>query len=294
VAREARAGGQRRGRPRRGCGRESVTAVRLGGRAPRARHAVAPTADARPARRPGPRATADRSADRPAAGLPGRRPDDPLGVDGHGYPPHHESAPPQAERSAPAEPRSDLRAGETRRPRPFGGSGPRRSPTPPHRSPIAVPPSTARPHGRRCAATPPLRRWMGPRPPRLRATARGSHAARLEWPAARDVCRPRRWGGTCALTGARLRRLLAARLGEGAPLDGSPAHLARALGRAARSTGRSPAVRQCGGGGGGRVRRSAPGHTPEETRRRSGDAQPGRRSATPCRCGAASPAATAG
>jgi hypothetical protein len=205
-------------------------------------------------------------------------PDEPLGVDGHGYPPHHESAPPQAERSAPAEPRADPGL-ETRRPRPFGGQRPPASADPAASfTDPPSPPSTGQ--GRMDAGAPPA----GPAP---LDGSRSSASARDE-----DVApgpRPATSAGRAMGEGAPLddpRRTTSAGHAleapstpldgpppatsagratvEGTPLDGTP-FLARASGEGGPFDGSPP--RPSGGAAGAEgaaFEGSAPGHTPEE------------------------------
>jgi FHA domain len=187
-------------------------------------------------------AAGDRSIDPLTDPLPDFRaadPDDPLGVDGHGYPPHHESAPPQAERSAPAEPRADLGL-ETRRPRPFGGQRPPAFADP--AAPVTDPPSPpSTGQGRMDAGAQPA----GPAP---LDGSRSATSARDE-----DVG-----------PGPRPATSAGRAMGEGAPLDGSPL-LARALGEGGPFDGSQP--RPSGGAAGAEGAAfdgSALGHTPEE------------------------------
>ncbi len=191
-------------------------------------------------------------------------PDDPLGVDGHGYPPHHESAPPQAERSAPAEPRSDLGL-ETRRPRPFGGQRPPAFADP--AAPVTDPPSPP--------STGQVRKDAGAPPPAPapvdapRPTTSAGHA--LEEPPARlDGPRPATSAGhaleeaPAPLDGARPATSAGRAMGEGVPLDGSPL-LARALGEGGPFDGSQPRPSgSAAGAEGAAFDGSAPGHTPEE------------------------------
>ena len=166
-------------------------------------------------------------------------PDDPLGVDGHGYPPHHESAPPQAERSAPAEPRADPGL-ETRRPRPFGGQRPPAFADP--AAPVTDPPSPpSTGQVRKDAGAP----QAGPAP------IDGSRSGASAWD--EDVA-----------PGARPATSAGRGMGEGAPLDGSPL-LARALGEGGPFDGSQPRPSDgAAGAEGAAFDGSAPGHAPDE------------------------------
>jgi len=198
-------------------------------------------------------------------------PDDPLGVDGHGYPPHHESAPPQAERSAPAEPRADPGL-ETRRPRPFGGQRPPAFADP--AAPVTDPPSPpSTGQVRKDAGAP----QAGPAP------VDGSRSGASAWdedvaPGPRPATSAGRGVGEGAPTGGpgasawdedvapgpRPATSAGRGMGEGAPLDGSPL-LARALGEGGPFDGSQPRPSDgAAGAEGAAFDGSAPGHTPEE------------------------------
>ena len=189
----SRAGSHRRGRPRRGCGRESGRRSGCGAGSPRARHARS-RRRRRTARTPTrPRATGRRSADRPAAGLPGRRPRRPARG--------RRTRVPTAPRIRSTASRAQRRLRPSRAPTPGLETAPPaavrgRRPTPGvrrHAAPVTDPPSPpSTGQGRMDAGAPatrPWRRWMAP---------------------AHHVCRPRAGGATCALGWPAARRRLPA------------------------------------------------------------------------------------